>query len=307
MSPELLVTLWPSFPHFPRFADDGRLVGIRLNSAMMSHPELDKELGLIRELNPSVPLYFDVKGRQLRVTEVLDNPEYLDFRLNHPIKVKTPTEILFKAGADIGLLGSVSEDGFRLTLSQNPHYRVRPGESIHLRHPSLEVGGPLFTDAELEKIEKVRASGLISRWFISYVEEARDVDIFREIVGPDAELMLKIESKRGLTFVREGFKKSERVRLVAACGDLYVEVDRPHEILSAVESIVKADPEAVAGSRLLLSVIREPVPSFADFAQLAWLKSIGYRSMMLCDELCLKGELLATAVNAFDAFRCGYP
>ena len=28
---------------------------------------------------------------------------------------------------------------------------------------------------------------------------------------------------------------------------------------------------------------------------------------MLCDELCLRGDLLGTAVNVFDAFRDTYP
>ena len=42
---ELLVTLWPSFPHFERFATDTRLHGIRLNSAMITAPEArDPEL-----------------------------------------------------------------------------------------------------------------------------------------------------------------------------------------------------------------------------------------------------------------------
>ena len=49
-----------------------------------------------------VPLWFDVKGRQLRVVEALDNPDYLDLRMNHPIKVDTPTVVLLKAGADSG-------------------------------------------------------------------------------------------------------------------------------------------------------------------------------------------------------------
>ena len=34
MIPNLMVTLWPSFPHFPRFADDGRLaVTVRVDPA----------------------------------------------------------------------------------------------------------------------------------------------------------------------------------------------------------------------------------------------------------------------------------
>jgi len=56
----------------------------------------------------------------------------------------------------------------------------------------------------------------------------------------------------------------------------------------------------------MLSVIHEPVPSCADFLEMAWLYDIGYRSMMLCDELCLKEDLLATAINACQSFREHY-
>src|SRR5262249_2378153 len=154
---------------------------------------------------------------------------------------------------------------------------------------------------------KVVASKLISRWFLSYVEEPEDVERLREIVGPADEIMLKIESKRGLSFVADAFRKEEGVRLVAACGDLFVEVGRPHPILRALKLIRARDPEALAGSRMLLSVVQEPVPSLADLAQLAWIYDLGYRTFMLCDELCLKEDLLATAVNAFDAFRGDYP
>ena len=252
-----------------------------------------------------VPLWFDVKGRQLRVVEALDNPEYLDLRMNHPIKVDTPTVVLLKAGADRGLLGEVLEDGHRLLFSGNPQYRVNPGESIHIRSPSLEIGGPLFSDVELDKINRVRAAG-VNRWFLSYVEEQRDLDLFREVVGEDAEVMLKIESKRGLRFVAEEFKKDPYTRLVAACGDLYVEIDQPHHIFNALKLIIAKDPQAVAGSRMLLSVVQEPVPSLADLGQLAWLYEIGYRTYMLCDELCLKGDMLNTAVNVFDAFSTDY-
>jgi hypothetical protein len=49
-----------------------------------------------------------------------------------------------------------------------------------------------------------------------------------------------------------------------------------------------------------------PVPSCADWNELAWIADIGYKNMMLCDELCLKEELLSRAVNAFQAFKENY-
>ena len=299
-----MVTLWPSFPHFTRFANDRRLAGIRLNSAMIDVENLGAELGLIT--HPSVvPLYFDIKGRQLRITEVHPNADYLDITLNHPISVETPTPVLFKAGADDALLAEVTENGCRLIFHGGPKYHVRAGESLHIRHPSLSVGGDQFTAAEHEKIAMVKKAGF-TRYFLSYVERQRDVDEFLELVGKDSEIMLKIENKKGLAYVAQEFKKRDGLRLVAAQGDLYVEIDKPHQILSAMKLIIAKDPHAVVGSRMMLSVVAEPVPSCADFEQVAWLYDIGYRSFMLCDEMCLKEDLLSAATGALAAFKNDY-
>jgi len=95
---------------------------------------------------------------------------------------------------------------------------------------------------------------------------------------------------------------------MAARGDLYVEVNQPHDILNACKLVVSKDKEAFVGSRMLLSIIqnRHGVPSAADFSELAWLYDIGYRNFLLCDELCLKENWLGAATNAFDAFRESY-
>lgn len=305
MKPELMVTLWPSFPHFPRFAVDRRLTGIRLNSAMMSHPELDQELARVAAFGPSVPLWFDVKARQPRVAEVIPDRERLIVRLNHPIRVRTPQVVLFKAAADRALLERLEDGGRTLVFApgaeHGPANQVKPGESLHIRHPSFAILGDLFTPEEVGKIEKVKAAGF-TKWFLSYVEERSDVDRLQELVGADAEIMLKIETEKGLRYAASEFDKKENLTLVAARGDLYVELERPHLITNALRAIVGKDPEALVGSRILLSTVTDPVPSCADFCELAWLKDIGYKRMMLCDELCLKEELLARAVNAYQAF-----
>ena len=304
MKLDLLATLWPSFPHYERFVQDTRLSGIRLNSAMMSNPELDKELGVIHSLNhlQKVDLYFDVKARQPRVVEVIPNKDHLDLRLNHPVEVSTPSVVIFKGGVDHAVLDHLEEGGSRLVFQGGPRYKVKAGESLYLRDPDLRILGDLFIPEEKLKIEKCRKAGF-KKWFLSYVEEERDIDQFLELAGRDSEVWLKIESMRGLEYVARHFKKRENLVLVAARGDLYVEIDRPHNIAKALRMIVNADPEACVASRLLLSVVDGPVPSCADFLELQWLWDVGYRRMMLCDELCLKGDLLATAVNAFQSFK----
>ena len=302
---KLVVTLWPSFPHFEEFASDDRISGIRLNSAMISSAELEQEVERLKKMKVTVPLYLDIKGRQLRVTEVFATASSFEVRLNHPIEVKTPTPVLFKAGAESALLGQVTEGGHRLIFDAPPRHGVVAGESLHIRDESLRVHGAQFTQVEREKIDRALQIGF-RRFYLSYVESQQDVDEFRKLVGHDALVRLKIENKAGLNYVEQRFKKEPNVSLVAARGDLFVEVDMPHEILSATKLIVDADPDACVGSRILLSTISSPVPSCVDFSELAWLYDIGYREMMLCDELCLKGELLSRAVNVFESFRQTY-
>ena len=302
---QLFVTLWPSFPHFDRFAHDERLVGVRLNSAMVSTSEIETELSKAKVVNGTVPLYFDVKSRQMRIENIYMNPSYLDMTLNHPIYVKTPCPVLFKAGEDMAILDHLEEDGKRLIFQGGPRYSVKEGESICIREPSLIVKGSLFTDAEMRKIEKVREYGF-NKYFLSYVESQRDVDQFLEIVGKDAEVQLKIESQRGLEYVAREFRKKDNLFLVAARGDMYVELARPHDILAAMRLLIAKDAQACAASRLLLSVVAGSVPSCSDFSELAWIYDLGYRRAMLCDEICLKENLLGTAVRAFDEFRSSY-
>jgi len=302
---EFLATLQPNFTHFARFARDPRLSGIRLNNPHWTATELQEELKLAAAANPTTSLHFDVKGWQLRVMEAHPNDEYLDISINHPIKVDTPVGVIFKAGADGALLDRVEEGGHRLIFQGGPRYLVKPGESLQIRDPSLRVLGEQFLPAEVEKIAVARAAG-IRRYFLSYVESPADIDRFRELVGRDAEIRLKIENKRGLVFVAKSFVKKPNVQLVAARGDLYVEVDRPHDILAALRLVISKDPEACVGSRIMLSVIQEDVPSCADVVELAWLYDIGYRSMLLCDDLCLKGELLDNALEACKAFALNY-
>lgn len=302
---KLFVTLWPSFKHFDLFCKDDRLTGIRLNSAMVKGPELEKELQTAQRSNSKVPLYFDIKGRQLRVTHVDPSKDKMELILNHPIYVKTPCPVLFKAGEDDALLIDIKDNGYRLIfepMRNHPAYAIREGESLHIREPSLKVMGPTFLDSEKEKITMAKYYGF-KRFFLSYVQTKNDVDEFRELVGKDAEIYLKIEDLKGLRFVETAFKKEDGVKLCAAMGDLYVEVERPHHILEAVRTIIKHDPEAMAASRMMLTVMHQPTTDACDFMQLAWMYDQGFRSLMLCDGLCLKGPLLDQAVGAMNAFK----
>ena len=84
-------------------------------------------------------------------------------------------------------------------------------------------------------------------------EGPADMAQFRKYAG-DGEIVAKIESQAGMQYVKQHYSRNQGVTLMAARGDLYVAIDKPHEIVSATRSIVRADPRAIAGSRVLLSV-----------------------------------------------------
>ena len=88
---------------------------------------------------------------------------------------------------------------------------------------------------------------------------------------------------------------------MAARGDLYVELPRPHQIVRALREIVAADPEAIVGSRLLESLARHPVPECADIGDVAHLLALGYRSFLLGDQICFRREAVLEALNLLEA------
>jgi pyruvate kinase len=179
---------------------------------------------------------------------------------------------------------------------------VNPGDSIHFRNQNLSIDDNLFTDDEKEKILLSRKMGF-DKFYLSYVESNSDICEVRELIGKDCELVLKIESQKGLNFVATKFNKHlhPHTRLMAARGDLYVEVPMPHDILKAQKLVIEKDNQALVGSRMLLSLFNNNVPACSDICELGLLKNIGYRSFLLCDDLCKKGSALERAVETFEA------
>ncbi len=133
---------------------------------------------------------------------------------------------------------------------------------------------------------------------LSYVEQPQDVEEVCQLL-PGAEVMAKIETERGLQFARK--YGAAHGRLVAARGDLYVEVLRPHKIVKAVRTVIQADRDAVVASRLLDSLAYQPVPLSADIGDVAFLLEIGYRTFLLGDVVCLKRDTVVEALNLLQA------
>ena len=67
-----------------------------------------------------------------------------------------------------------------------------------------------------------------------------------------------------MDYVKKEWNKE--ARLMAARGDLYVEMKMPHHIIKAQEDIVKKDPDAIAASRIFSSLAYSFEPSCSDIS-----------------------------------------
>ena len=212
MKARAIVTSPPYAPYLDEIARHPVVCGLRLNTVMplKSGPlEALKRLAALGQL-----LWVDLKGRQLRVVGAAI-PPYTEVRLSHPIRVRTPVDAFFSDGEERVRVAAV--DGERLILEDGPRRLVGPGESVNIIDPTFQVLGTL-TETDRAYLAAMNKLGL-RHVMLSYVETEEDVEEVRGLL-PGAEVLLKIESGRGLDFVRR--HGSTLGRLMAARGDLYV-------------------------------------------------------------------------------------
>jgi pyruvate kinase len=286
-----IVTAPPYATFLDEVARHPLVCGLRLNTVMPVRGGPAEALDRLGAHNQ--PLWVDLKGRQLRVIGAAV-PPYTEVRLSHRIRVQTPVEAFFSDGDEC--VRVVAVDGDRLILEDGPRRLVGPGESVNIVHPSLQIEGTL-TEMDRAYLTAMAERGL-RRVMISYVESPADVEEVRDLL-PGAETMLKIETQRGLAYARQ--HGASHGRLVAARGDLYVEVLRPHRIVGALRTIIEADPEAVVASRVFDSLAFQAVPASADIGDVAFLLSLGYRTFLLGDAVCLHRDSVLEALNLLEA------
>lgn len=282
-----IVTAPPYATFLDEVAEHPLVSGLRLNTVMPTRDGPAEALERLALLGP--PLWVDLKGRQLRVVGAAI-PPFTEVRVSHRLTVETPAHAFFSDGREHARI--VAVDGDRLILEDGPRRLIGPGESVNIVHPSLQIEG-MLTENDVAYLEAMKQLGL-RRVMLSYVESPQDVaEVHKHL--PDAEVMVKIETLRGLEYARQ--YGGSQGRLVAARGDLYVEVGRPHRLVHALKEVIAHDPQAVVASRIFESLADHPVPSSADLFDVAFLLDIGYRTFLVGDTLCFREDSIMEALN----------
>lgn len=273
------------------------VTGIRLNTVMpVKGGQLKEKLSELKRIVSPKILWVDLKARQIRITDFANTP-YTAVTISHKIGLHLPATVYFDNGS---LTGKVVEiDGNKLILEGYAGRLLGPGESVNITDGSLTYLEPsIFTDKDLAYIEACGEVGL-THFMLSYVESPEDVAALKRL-NPAATVMSKLESKKALRNLTSITGASDYI--MAARGDLFTELDYPHQIGAAMKLIREAGLEkACAASRMLESILRHPVPSCSDMMDLCFLKELGFRLFLIGDDLCFNKDLLFKAFAIFGA------
>ena len=290
---DIIVTMPPYAPFIDEVVKHPLVSGIRLNTVMPLKGTIEDTLARLQDKAREKELWVDLKCRQLRVKN-FGVPPFTEIELTHAITVDTPVTAYFSDGRESAKV--VEVDGNRLIMQEGPKRVVGPGESVNIPHPSLKVEG-YFTDKDREYVQAASARG-IHKYMLSFTELPTDD---RELLDldPKAEPAYKIESKKGLQYAAHQWNGGGR--LIAARGDWFVELEKPHHIIAATETIVNKDPRAIAASRILPSFASGLEPSCQDIGDVDSLLRMGYKTLMLGDDVCLRRESVLSALNLLSA------
>lgn len=242
--------------------------------------------------------WLDLKGRQLRITKWAD-PTFGDIELNHEFKVDLPATIIFRGG---GTSTVKMIRGNRIYVDPYPPEAIGAGQAVNIHGTNLKIDGYL-TFEDVEFVKEAKKLGL-HRYMLSFVEEESDI-LGLIALDPEAIICAKIESPKGLEFVREVYPKfCDKVTLIVASDDLYTNIGEDKTaIFEALDIIIKRDPQAIAASRIFTSLEKSEIVSMPDMTNFRFLESLGFRSFMLSDNLCGRAENFERAMSIIRQYK----
>ncbi len=308
MKLNIIGTIKPDATYLREIIIHPMISGIRYNTAIPTEiPKKKIIYDLKKKIYPK-QLWIDLKCRELRIEEAVTIPNEI-ITLNHKIEVKTPTIMYFNEGEKYLIIDEIIDGNkIRIKVPSNVSndFKMQFGKAASVNIPEVRKIHGFLTRNDVEYIHASMEND-IHYYMISYVEQASDIEEILKI-DPEARIVAKIESEKGVQFVEEEYDKyKDRVRLMAARGDLYIELDRPHKILNIMKLIIRKDPDAIAASRILLSVLEaEQIPSCADLCDIGFILEIGFKNILLGDHICEDETALKNAIGILEAVQADF-
>lgn len=239
-------------------------------------------------------LYIDLEGRQTRIARWTPN-ERGSIVLNRDFTIELPAKAYIRNAGWFEIANAACGQR-KLYLLPNNRFRdyyFGESQSVHVIAKQFNVKGYLG-GLDAEYIHDAVSLGLNS-FMLSFFENMKDATEFYEAYYAHrhakklsaANVVLKIESMRGVRFVRNTSKTTlSGFRIMAARDDLFTSfAGQESKIIDALSLIIKRDPNAIAASRILAGLESSGEPTLSDIEDVVLLSNTGYRHFMLSDGL----------------------
>ena len=345
---KIIATIPPYAPFLPKLTANRAITGVRLNTVMPIKGELDEYLINLKKIMGDKDIWIDLKCRQIRTSHgfffnapegseprhykidgkevvldpsspkawgVLRTPPWAELKIDRKIELDTskgPVKCYFQDGYDHAYIAEVI-DGDTLIMLDGPKRVVGGGESINILHPSLKIEG-YFTPLDIKWIEAAKKAD-IHTYMLSYLEQDSDIEDLVAL-DPEAIAVAKIETQKGINWIADFYKDAVhsmrkhkiKIRLMAARGDLYVELGmpRPEKVLKGLYKIAKADHTSIVASRILTSLREQSRPVCSDITDIACMIQLGYKHFMIGDDICFQEDSLMLALEILTAIGKEY-
>lgn len=242
-------------------------------------------------------LYIDLEGRQVRVAK-WSLQSRGSVVLNHDFELELPGIINFRGCGWFKIIGAKPEQRKIYIEPKRSKAENFFGESqsVNVVAKKFVVKGNLG-GSDLAFMKAACRYG-VDHFMLSFVESRQDIAnfyrqhlklarTFSEMI-PKPELILKIESRKGIELVRSWSADDyPECRLMAARDDLFLSmVNEREKYLGALQLIIEKDPQAIVASRLMSGLLEanEEMTS-GDMADLALMSRFGYKHFMLSDSM----------------------
>ena len=240
-------------------------------------------------------LYIDLEGRQMRVAHWSPFSRGA-VTLNRDFVIELPGQIHFRRAGWCDIINALPEERkifFRPHRTKEEYY-LGESQSVNIIARNLEVKGYL-ENLDFAYIKAAIELGM-RHFMLSFIESPQDMSEFRRAYRacgmdcslPAPQLVLKIESQKGMDFVKSLPKNMPKnLQLMAARDDLFLSfIKKRFEFLDALRIIVRKDKKAILASKIMSGLLTGPQElTIGDMSDISLMSQFGYKNFMLSDEL----------------------
>lgn len=308
---KIIVTLGPA-TESPKILEKLIKDGVNVFRFNLKHNDYKwhgEKIKLVRDiaakLNVEVGIFADLQGPELRIGEFGNGVEKLNLVEGQEVYLSTkPLDgkfcIPFK---DVDLVDGLEkghpiyiDDGkvellFIAKTKDYIHAKVVDGGALGPRKsvsaPDANIKVPTLNPKDRRDIEFSVAAG-VDFLALSFVRDGKDITTLRSMIkklGGNQKIIAKIETLKAINNIDEVIGESDV--LMVARGDLGIEV--PFEKVPKIQEMIitkcreKSKPVIVA-TQMLMSMIKNPLPSRAEVADIAHAVVEKTDALMLSDE-----------------------